>query len=78
MRLYQCVILAQCIVCYVGFIVGEVLELFSVERQLIGSLHGESNLPLGVCSFTNKMDSQFISHEEMDEQPNQMDFYPNA
>jgi DNA-directed RNA polymerase V subunit 1 len=30
---------------------GEALELFSVERQLISSLHGESNLPLGVCSF---------------------------
>jgi hypothetical protein len=30
---------------------GEALELFSVERQLISSLHGESNLQLGVCSF---------------------------
>jgi hypothetical protein len=38
----------------------------------------------GVCSFALLFNlcipepSHFISHEEMDEQPDQMDFYPNA
>jgi hypothetical protein len=38
----------------------------------------------GVCSFAPLFNpcitsaSQFISHEETDEQPDQMDFYPNA
>jgi hypothetical protein len=38
----------------------------------------------GVCSFTLLFNpcisepSQFISHVETDEQPDQMDFYPNA
>jgi hypothetical protein len=39
---------------------------------------------VGVCSFALLFNpcilepSQFISHEETDEQPDQMDFYPNA
>jgi hypothetical protein len=38
----------------------------------------------GVCSFAllfnprTSEPNQFISHEEMDEQPDQMDFYPSA
>jgi hypothetical protein len=72
-----------CILCCKG----EALEIFSVERQLI-VLKLEIDFPCywdaGVCSFALLFNpcilksSQFISHEETDEQPDQMDFYPNA
>jgi hypothetical protein len=63
---------------------GEALKLFSVERLLIDPLHGESNLPLGVCSFALLFNpciskpSYFISYEGTNEQHDQMDFHPNA
>jgi hypothetical protein len=66
---------------------GEALELFSVEKQLISSQNGDL-FPLLLrcrsCSFAplfNPCISEpcpFISHEETDEQHDQMDFYPNA
>jgi hypothetical protein len=58
-------------------------SLFGVGRQLISSLDFLCCWNVGVCSFALSFNpcipepSQFISHEETDEQPVQMDFYPN-
>jgi hypothetical protein len=61
---------------------------FLVLRDNYLVLKMEIDLPCywdaGVCSFTLLFNpcvpkpSQFISHEETDEQPDQMDFYPSA
>jgi hypothetical protein len=67
---------------------GEILELFSVERQLICSQKWRLDFPCcwnaGVCSFALSFNpcipepSQFVSHEEKDEPHDQMDSCPNA
>ena len=66
---------------------GEALELFSVGQQLISSQNGDWISPAVVMrEFVHSLSyfpcisepSPFISHEETDEQPDQMDFYPNA
>jgi hypothetical protein len=66
---------------------GGALELLASRDNLL-VLKMEIDFPCcwdaGVCSFTLLFNpcipepSQFISHEEMDEQHDQMDFYPNA
>jgi hypothetical protein len=66
---------------------GGALELFSDERQLISSQNGDWISPaVEMQEFVHSLSyfpcisepSPFISHEETDEQPDQMDFYPNA
>jgi hypothetical protein len=65
---------------------GEALELFNVERQLISSQNSDLFPLLLKCRslFIRLLfnpyipePSLFILHEEMDEQSDQMDFYPN-
>jgi hypothetical protein len=67
---------------------GETLELFSVERQLISSQIGDWLPPaVEMQEFVHSL--SYLTHifpkqasssrmEETDEQPDQMDFYPNA
>jgi hypothetical protein len=66
---------------------GETLELFNVERQLISSQNGDWIFPAAemqefVHSFSYSihvfLNQDSSSHEETDEQPDQMDFYSNA
>jgi hypothetical protein len=65
---------------------GEALKLFSIGRQLISSqmeICFTCCWDAGVCSFALLFNpcipepTPFISHEETDEQLDQMDFYPN-
>jgi hypothetical protein len=67
---------------------GEAVKLFSIERQIISS-QMEIDFPCcwdaGVCSFAllsnpciPSPSGWFISHEETDKQPDQMDFYSSA
>jgi hypothetical protein len=67
---------------------GEVLELFSVERPLISSQNGDWISPAAkmqefvhslsylIHAFPKQASSSCM--EEMDEQPDQMNFYPSA
>jgi hypothetical protein len=67
---------------------GEALELFSVKRQLISSLNGDWISPAAeMQEFVHSL--SYLTHispnqvsssriEEMDEQPDQMNFYPNT
>jgi hypothetical protein len=67
---------------------GEALELFSVKRQLISSQNGDWISPaIEMQEFVHSL--SYLTHifpkqasssrmEETDEQPDQMDFYPNA
>jgi hypothetical protein len=66
---------------------GEALELFSVRKQLISSQNGDWIFSAAeMQEFAHSLSyfpyisepSPFISHEETDEQHDQMDFYPNA